>query len=95
MKSLRLTKEEKEIEKDIASGKYRSVKNLKQEIKRFQQYARNTIAKTETINIRLTKPDLHRVKVKAAEKGLPYQTFIGSLIHQYNIGKIREVVRDE
>jgi len=70
------------------------VKNLKKEIARYQEVARYTLAKTRTINIRLSEKDLQKVKAKAAEKGLPYQTFIGSLLHQYSTGKIKEVVRD-
>lgn len=34
------------------------------------------------INIRLSEQDLFRLKVKAAEEGLPYQTYIASLLHK-------------
>lgn len=90
-----LTKEEKTILKDVESGKYKPVKNLHQEIARYQQYARNTLSKSRTINIRLSEPDLQKMKSLAVEKGLPYQTFIGSLLHQYSSGKLKEVERDQ
>ena len=48
----------------------------------MQKYATNTLNKTKNINIRLSEKDLHKIKVKAMEKGIPYQTFIASLIHQ-------------
>lgn len=93
MKNLHLTKEEAQILKDVESGKYKSVKNLPKEIARFQEYARETLNKTRNINIRLTERDFRAVKVIAAQKGLPYQTFIGSLLHQYSTGSIKEVSR--
>ena len=94
MKSAHLTKEEKQLLKDVESGKYKSVKNLPKEIARFQQIARNTMNKNRSINIRLSEPVLFKIKAKAAEKGLPYQTFIGSILHQYSSGKIKEVVQE-
>ncbi len=94
MKDLHLTKEEAQILKDVESGKYKPVKNLAKEIVRFQQAARQTLNKTRTINIRLSEPDLYKVKALAAEKGLPYQTFIGSILHQYSSGNIKEVERE-
>ncbi len=94
MKRLKFTKEEREILAAYDRGQLRSVKNLDEEIKRLQQYARNTLSKTRTINIRLSEPDLQKMKAIAVEKGLPYQTFIGSILHQYSSGKIKEVERD-
>ena len=90
----RLTKEEQKILRDIESGKYKPVKNQQREIVKLQQYARATLNKTRNINIRISDPDLRAIKVRAMEKGLPYQTFIGSLLHQYSTGKVREVVSD-
>lgn len=82
MKNIKFTKEEKEILKAVESGEFKSVKNVSQEKKRFQQYARNTLSKPRNINIRVSDRDLQKIKALAAEKGLPYQTFISSLLHQ-------------
>ena len=49
--------------------------------------AKLKIAKSESISIRLTSPDLESIKAKAIEEGLPYQTLISSIIHQYANGK--------
>ena len=83
MKNIRLTKEEKNILKDVESGKYKPVKNLPKEVARFQQYARQTLNKTRTINIRLSEPDLYKMKSLAVEKRLAYQTFICSVLPPY------------
>jgi predicted DNA binding CopG/RHH family protein len=39
--------------------------------------------KTKNINIRINEPDLIRLKKKAEEEGMPYQTLISSVLHKY------------
>jgi predicted DNA binding CopG/RHH family protein len=51
--------------------------------------ARATIAKNRHISIRLSEKDLMRLRAKALELGLPYQTLIGSILHQYAEGKVK------
>ncbi|HEX9721656.1 MAG TPA: hypothetical protein VGA53_00125 [Candidatus Paceibacterota bacterium] len=93
MKNIKLDKEEKEILEAFEAGEFKSVKNVEQEKKRFQQYARNTLSKPRNINIRVSDRDLQRIKALAAEKGLPYQTFISSLLHQVTNNSM--VLRDQ
>jgi len=83
MKDYKLDKEEKEILARYARGEYRSVKN-KKVLDKYAEYARNTLARNKNINIRISAPTLHKLRTKAAEKGLPYQTLIASILHQYN-----------
>ncbi len=90
-KQLSLTKEEREIITAYESGHLKTVPNFEKEKARLEAIARFTMKKNRSINIRLTERDLQKVKAKAAEKGLPYQTFIGSLLHQYSSGKIKEI----
>ena len=39
--------------------------------------------KTKNINIRISEPDLTRLKKRAEEEGMPYQTLISSVLHKY------------
>jgi predicted DNA binding CopG/RHH family protein len=48
--------------------------------------AKNTLAKTRSINIRLSERDLLHLKARAAEEGIPYQTLITSILHKYSRG---------
>lgn len=89
MKNYKLDKEELQILRDIEAGKYKSVDNLKEEIKRAREAAKNTLQKTKNINIRLPERDIQKLKVKAAENNLPYQTLISMLLRQYTKGEIR------
>jgi predicted DNA binding CopG/RHH family protein len=40
----------------------------------------------EKISIRVSRTDLSRLKSKAMQEGIPYQTLINSLIHKYVAG---------
>ncbi len=79
---LKLDKEEREILDAIERGEYETVPFVKSEIKRLSQIAKNTFAKTRSINIRISERDLLRLKAKAMKEGLPYQTLISSTLHK-------------
>lgn len=84
MKYYQLDEEEQEILEAFERGELKSVKNLTQAKKEAIEAARNTLKKTKNINIRLTERDLHKLKVKAAEEGIPYQTLASSILHKYS-----------
>lgn len=78
-----LDKEEKEIVRVFEREISKSVPNLKKEIAYFTEVAKQSTARTKSINLRLSERDLHLVKAKAAAEGVPYQTLLASLIHKY------------
>jgi len=82
MKYYELTKEEQKLLDEVERGEWVSVPNFEEEKKRFREIARNTLNKTKNINIRLSERDLMRLKRKAAEEGLPYQTLASSILHK-------------
>ena len=90
MKKKNVNNEEKDILDSYERGQWRPVKNRKQEVKRLQQYARNTLQKDKRINIRMSSKDLDRVRVMATQQGIPYQTLISSIIHKYVSGYLKE-----
>lgn len=90
MNYTKLNKDEKNILTDYEAGKLKRVKGLEKEKIRYRQSAIYTLRKSKNINIRLQERDLRRIKALAAEKGLPYQTFISSLLHQYSSRRIKE-----
>ena len=83
MKDYKLDNEEQELINSIESGEWVSVDNLQEEIKKHRQIAKNTLKKDARINIRISSRDLNLIKAKAAELGIPYQTLISSILHQY------------
>ena len=83
MKYFELDKKEKEILADFDKGGFASVKKIRSEKAKYQNYAKLTLSKSRNINIRLSEKDLQKIKSKAVARGLPYQTLLSSLIHQY------------
>lgn len=70
------------IENALEKGEVQSVSNWPEEKKRLEQIARNSMNKTRNINIRLSERDVHKLKTKAAEEGIPYQTLAASILHK-------------
>jgi len=86
----RLTKEEKEIVKGFEKGEWVPVTNLSRRKKELMQYARNTLKKDKRLNIRISERDLVELQRKAVKEGLPYQTFVSSIIHKFINGTLVE-----
>lgn len=84
--SLKLDEEEQEILEAFEKGALKRVQNFKEEIAAAEQAAENFFKKNARLNIRISSHDLMHLKRKAAYKGLPYQTFIASLLHQIAAG---------
>ncbi len=63
----------------------------KDEISKYTKIFTDARKKTEQISIRITKQDLLRLKARAAEEGVPYQTLLTSIIHKYTKGKLKSV----
>ena len=85
-----LTQEEKEILESYEVGEWQSIKDPA-EVEHLVQSAKNTLRKNARINIRLPQMTLLKLKSKAVEEGLPYQTFISSLLYKYTQGRLLEV----
>lgn len=89
MKYYELDKEEQSeleaIEASIEDGTLISDPNFVARKKELQQIARSTLNKTRNINIRLSERDLYRLKAKAIEEGIPYQTLASSILHKSSV----------
>ena len=90
MNKIILDEEEKDILESFDRDEWVPVKNKKQELKKLQLYARNTLTKDKRINIRMSSKDLDQVQTIAAQEGIPYQTLISSIIHKYVSGYLVE-----
>ena len=85
---MKLNQQEKEIVESVERGEWRSVRGVKKQIKRYQEYAKATVRKDKRVNIRMSEKDLIRIQKKAMEEGLPYQTLISSVLHRYANGRL-------
>jgi predicted DNA binding CopG/RHH family protein len=85
----KLSTEEKAIIEYVESNQVISIDNVENEKNRYMQIALSQMSKKKAISIRLLESDIERIKAKSLSQGLPYQTLISSLIHQYATDKIK------
>ena len=79
-KRIKLSRSEKAIERAVNRGEFRTAS--REEFKRIAvAIARRK--KDAVLNIRVNSQDLQSIKQKAKRLGIPYQTFVSELIHQY------------
>ena len=83
-----LSPAEKEMIESFESGDAPVVSLLSSRRRReIEAMAKETISGTRAkISLRVPQGDLTRLKSKAMQEGVPYQTLINSLIHKYVAG---------
>lgn len=86
-KTAYVDKDERELAESLEKGEWISDLD-KKEKKKYEAYARYSLNKQRRINIRMTERDLKKIRAKAIEEGIPYQSLISMLIHKFNEGKI-------
>jgi predicted DNA binding CopG/RHH family protein len=86
----RLSKEEKEILESFEKGEWVPVEDFSSRKKELMEYARNTMKKDKRLNIRISERDLLELQRKAVKEGLPYQTYVSSIIHKFVNGTLVE-----
>jgi predicted DNA binding CopG/RHH family protein len=86
----RLTREEKGLVESFEKGEWVPVKDLPRRKKDLMRYARNTLRKDKRLNIRISERDLLELQRLAVREGLPYQTFVSSILHKFVNGTLVE-----
>ena len=82
--------EEQELMEAVERGEFQPSKDAAERIAILKKAAIDSVNEREAKNIRFYKRDLQRMRVIAAQKGIPYQTLISSVIHQYATGQLKE-----
>jgi predicted DNA binding CopG/RHH family protein len=94
MTSKKLTDYEKAVVDHLEGDAPESVTNLSAKKERYQSIATDQIKKRRKINLNVLEADIERVKIKAIAQGLPYQTLIASVIHQFATDKLEPTKQD-
>ncbi|GJM05372.1 MAG: hypothetical protein DHS20C09_13630 [marine bacterium B5-7] len=84
----KLNAEEKEILEAFESGELKKTRSAKKKIEEHKAAAEATFKKDARINIRLSSRDLRSLQAKALMEGMPYQTFVSSVLHKYIDGQL-------
>ena len=82
--------EEQEILDAIESGQLKSIPDLKDKIKYYQEIAKMHGNKNRRVSLRMTEWDFMRIQEKALREGLAYQSLLSSIIHKYLTGQLIE-----
>lgn len=78
---------EKEFYEEVP---YISPLNQEEEKEQFKMIVETNVKRKKVINIRPLEADIIKIKSKALAKGIPYQTLINSVIHQFANDKLVE-----
>ena len=84
-----LDEEEKSLETAFDNGEFEEDPDFLNTKTMLEEAAKNYLKlnTAKPITIRVNQFDLIKVKARAKRKQIPYQTLLGSLIHQYAEGK--------
>lgn len=77
-----LDDEESALYEAVENGEFVPVTNQDEEKAKAVAAGKATLNKTRNINIRLSERDLYKLKAKAIEEGIPYQTLASSILHK-------------
>ncbi len=81
MDNFKMSEEEKQEVKNINTGLYKSASN--KELKKYKSLQADfKKGQTKPVLIRFDINDLKKIKERAKDEGLPYQTYIKSVIHE-------------
>lgn len=76
--------EERDMIESAERDEWRSVGDIEERRAFWREAAKGTLnGKRERISISIPERDLARLKTRAAEEGMPYQTLISSILHKY------------
>ena len=85
---MKLDKEEQRILDAYEKGEMNVKSPSKKELSSIKTIAENTFRKNRRITIRLYDHDYKGIQKKAMKMGIPYQTLISGMIHQYVEGDL-------
>ena len=90
MLDIKLDAEEQELLDSIEQEEWKTAINAKEEAVFARKAAANYLHKDARVNVRISSSDLMLLKQRAAYKGLPYQTLVASVLHEYAAGHFDE-----
>lgn len=88
--NIELDHDEQKLLSSVEQGTWKTALNVDDEFVFAKAASANYLRKDARVNIRISSNDLASLKQKAAYKGLPYQTFIASILHEYAAGHFAE-----
>lgn len=85
-----LTDNENNLLESMERGEWVSASS-KKELTTYQDIAKTQLKKDKRITLRISNSVLTGLQERAFAEGIPYQTFITSILHKFLSGKLKEV----
>ncbi len=87
--NLILDEEEKHLEQALERGEFEEFSNFEDTKKMLQEAAfmYKKLHTAKPITLRVNQLDLIKIKAKAKRKQIPYQTLLGTLLHEFAEGE--------
>jgi len=82
------TKEELEIVDYIEKENPKSVLDMKSKIEQIKSAVTDKYTKRKAISIKILESDLEKLKARASEEGVSYQTLLNLVVHKYMTGQL-------
>ena len=82
------TKEELEIVDYIEKENPKSVLDMKSKIEQIKSAVTDKYTKRKAISIKILESDLEKLKARASEEGVSYQTLLNLVVHKYMTGEL-------
>jgi predicted DNA binding CopG/RHH family protein len=84
-----LDDEERAIEAAIERGEYEEAADLAAATEMLQEAAHNykQLHTSRPVTLRINQLDLIKIKAKAKQSNIPYQTLLGAVLHDFAEGK--------
>jgi predicted DNA binding CopG/RHH family protein len=60
-----------------------------EDLQKAVKSAKNSMKRDAVLSIKLSEKDIHNLKLKELEVGVPYQNIVSALIHKYLENKIK------
>ena len=83
--------EEQEILEAFEENRLIRSANWQEQLEEHTKIASATFAQNSMINISMSERDLRLLQKKAISEGIPYQSFISSILHKFIEGKLVEI----
>ncbi len=86
---LKLNLEEQALLRALEHGELKYKPATAAELAEARGAARSTLKRDKRMNIRVSSMDMLGLQTKAAKRGMPYQTLVSSILHQYLTGRLK------
>ena len=85
-----MEEEEQELLSSVERGEWQPATDADSLRREAVSTAEATLRKDRRMNVRISERDMRKLKARAAEEGIPYQTLVTMVLHKYVTGRLEE-----